>query len=235
MSDAVSPPRHSHEKLTADAVADYLKNHPGFFQARDDLLLSLELTHPHGGAAISLLERQVSILRERNMAMRERLASLVDNARRNDRLFDQTRQLILALLETTRLDALAAALEQGLIQNFDVDFVSLILFGSPPARVGAARVVPSSEAHQHIGGLLKSNRATCGVLRREEFHYLFPEQGAAVGSAAAIPLVPGPQLGMLAIGSRDPEHFRSSMGTLFLSYLAEVLGRLLPAHLRSNS
>src|SRR5690625_5729921 len=91
MSDAVSPPRHSHEKLTADAVADYLKNHPGFFQARDDLLLSLELTHPHGGAAISLLERQVSILRERNMAMRERLASLVDNARRNDRLFDQTR------------------------------------------------------------------------------------------------------------------------------------------------
>src|SRR5690625_3893495 len=136
MSDAVSPPRHSHEKLTADAVADYLKNHPGFFQARDDLLLSLELTHPHGGAAISLLERQVSILRERNMAMRERLASLVDNARRNDRLFDQTRQLILALLETTPRAAPAAALAPGLIRDFDVDFVGLILFRSPPAQVG---------------------------------------------------------------------------------------------------
>jgi uncharacterized protein YigA (DUF484 family) len=34
--------------------------------------------------------------------------------------------------------------------------------------------------------------------------------------------------GVLAIGSRDPQHYKSSVGTLFLSYIADVLSRLLP-------
>lgn len=33
---------------------------------------------------------------------------------------------------------------------------------------------------------------------------------------------------MLAIGSPDPQHYKSSLGTLFLGYVAEVLARVLP-------
>jgi uncharacterized protein YigA (DUF484 family) len=33
---------------------------------------------------------------------------------------------------------------------------------------------------------------------------------------------------VLAIASRDPQHYKSSVGTLFLSYIAEVTGRVLP-------
>ncbi|MCY1563071.1 hypothetical protein D9M68_1005550 [compost metagenome] len=34
--------------------------------------------------------------------------------------------------------------------------------------------------------------------------------------------------GVLAIGSPDPQHYKSSLGTLFLGYVAEVLARVLP-------
>lgn len=235
MVDAVDRPRSGNTLPSADQVADYLKQHPEFFQARDDLLLTLELTHPASGNAVSLLERQVSILRERNMDMRQRLAGLVENARNNDRLFEQTRQLVLALLETRSLDDIATVFERSLTRDFQVDFASLTFFGTPEHHPEiAARLVPFAEAHQQLNGLLRNNRAVCGTLRDSELAFLFPNHADKVGSAAVVPLIPGPALGILAIGSRDPEHFRSSMGTLFLSYVAEVLNRLLPRHLSQD-
>lgn len=235
MMDAADRPRSGDNELGADQVAEYLKQHPDFFLARDDLLLTLELTHPGSGSAVSLLERQVAILRERNMDMRQRLAGLLENARNNDRLFEHTRQLVLALIEAQGLDELADAFERGLIQDFGIDFASLTFFGNPQRhRNVRARIVPVGDARQQIDGLLKSNRAVCGILRAEETGFLFPGRAGEVGSAAVVPLQSGHMLGVLAIGSRDPEHFRSSMGTLFLGYVAEVLNRLLPRHLRGE-
>ncbi len=228
--DAVNHP--SGAEPGEEQVVAYLKRHPGFFLKREDLLLELELAHP-SGSAVSLLERQVSLLRERNMDMRQRLAGLVENARRNDQLFERTRALVLALLEAHNPDAIAETFREHLLGEFGVDFATLTLFGNPQRHRGLRqRVVPVAEAHGHIDGLLKSGRAVCGVLRDEELRFLFGEQAAEVGSAAVVPLSFGHPLGVLAIGSRDPNHFRSSMGTLFLGYIAEVMNRILPRHLR---
>ena len=84
------------------------------------------------------------------------------------------------------------------------------------------------EAAAAIPGLLKSSKAVCGALRPHELDFLFPGSGREIGSAAVAPLRPGQPLGVLAIGARDPNHYRSSMGTLFLSYIAEVLERAIP-------
>ena len=81
-----------------EQVAEYLRSNPDFFKQQPGLLADLTLPHESGNA-ISLVERQVSILRERNMDMRHRMSSLLDNARDNDRLFDKTKRLVLALLE----------------------------------------------------------------------------------------------------------------------------------------
>ncbi len=218
--------------ISEEDVARYLKNHPGFFLKRDDLLLELELAHP-SGKAVSLLERQVSLLRERNMDMRNRLNNLLENARGNDRLFEQTKQLVLALLEAQGLDGLVNSFNRSLLSDFKMDFSSLTLFGDPQRyRSLAARMVSVDDAYQAIPGLLKSNNATCGVLRPEELQFLFTHQAEQVGSAAVVPLSFGYPLGVIAIGSRDPHYFRSSMGTLFLGYIAEVLNRLIPRYLK---
>lgn len=220
--------------VNADSVADYLKRHPDFFTRRDDLLVELQLSHPTGGGAVSLLERQVAILRERNMEMRHRLTSLLDNAHDNDRLFDQTKRLTLRLLEANSLDQLVDSFCNGLRQDFKIDYATLLAFGNPLAhRSIRARIVAPADARAQVEGLLSHNKAVCGVLRPEENRFLFPEHHSQVGSAAVVPLTGAQPLGVLAIGSNDPTHFRSSMGTLFLGYIAEVIERLLPKYLKS--
>lgn len=225
--------KNQDKEITEEDVAQYLRNHPGFFLKRDDLLMELELAHP-SGKAVSLLERQVSLLRERNMDMRTRLSNLLDNARNNDSLFEKTKQLVLSLIEAQGIDAIVNSFNRSLLSDFKVDFSSVTLFGNPEQyRSVATRMVTIDQAYQQIPGLLKSNNATCGVLRPEELKFLFSDQAGQVGSAAVVPLSFGYPLGVIAIGSRDADYFRSSMGTLFLAYIAEVLNRLLPRYLKS--
>lgn len=221
------------KEITADDVARYLKSNSGFFLKRDDLLMDLELAHP-SGQAVSLLERQVSLLRERNMDIRSRLNNLLDNARTNDQLFDKSKQLILALIEVQGLDSIVNTFNRSMLTDFTLDFSSLTLFGNPEQhRTVTSRMVPVDEAYQKIPGLLKTNNATCGVLRPEELQFVFADQAEQVGSAAVIPLSFGNPLGVIAIGSKDSGHFRSGMDTLFLSYIADVLNRILPRLLKT--
>ena len=79
--------------LTPGQVADYLRANPEFFLSQNDLLADLRLPHD-SGKAISLLERQVVILRERGHEARQKLGSLRQNARDKDQLFDVTRNLV---------------------------------------------------------------------------------------------------------------------------------------------
>lgn len=214
------------EPLDAEAVAAYLREHPAFFVEHDDLLPELRIPHQRGDT-VSLVERQVKLLRERNIEMRHRLSQLMDVARDNDRLFDKTRRLVLDLLDAVSLEEVVSTVEDSLRHAFQVPFVSLILFSESPLAVG--RSVSSAEAHQAVGGLLAGGRTICGVLRSNELVFLFgEEQAAQVGSAAVVALSHQGLHGVLAIGSSDPQHYKSSLGTLFLGYIAEVLARVLP-------
>lgn len=214
-------------EISAEMVASYLEEHPTFFKNRDDLLLEMRLPHASGNA-ISLMERQVNVLRERNMEMRHRLNRLLDTARDNDKLFDKTKRLVLSLLEVNTPGELAEAVHHSLNNDFQVDFSQLTLFGDPQQFNSNVRVLPIQSANREIGSVLKNSKAVCGALRPEELKFLFPDDYAQVGSAAVVPLSFNYPLGVLAIGSEDPHYFRSSMGTLFLSYIAEVLNRTLP-------
>jgi uncharacterized protein YigA (DUF484 family) len=208
----------------AEAVAAYLSAHPEFFVDHDELIPELRIPHLPGGA-VSLVERQVKLLRERNIEMRHRLSQLMDVARDNDRLFDKTRRLVLDLLDSSSLEDVIGAVDESLRHEFQVPFVSLILFSETPLSVG--RSVSQAEAQQAIGGLLAGGKTICGVLRPHELTFLFGEETSKeIGSAAVVAL--SQQQGILAIGSRDPQHYKSSLGTLFLGYIAEILTRVLP-------
>lgn len=219
------------KELSEEDVAQYLKNHSGFFLKRDDLLLELALAHPSGDA-VSLLERQVSVLRERNMEMRSRLNDLLNNAQGNDQLFDKTKQLTLSLIESQGLDSIVNTFNRSLLSDFSMDFSCLTLFGNPEKhRSINSRMVCIDDAYQKIPGLLKSTETTCGVLRPEELSFLFSEQADKVKSAAVVPLSHGKALGVIGIGSKDPNYFGSDLSTLFLSYIGDILSRILPRYI----
>jgi uncharacterized protein YigA (DUF484 family) len=210
--------------LDAASVEAYLLEHSDFFVEHEELLTSLRLPHQRGDT-VSLVERQMKLLRERNIEMRHRLSQLMDVARDNDRLFEKTRRLILALMDAGSLEEVVMSVEDSLRQDFQVPFVSLILFSETATAVG--RSVTLGEAQAAIGGLLGEGKSLAGTLRDHELDFLFgEEQRKQVGSTALVPLANGQ--GLLAIASRDPQHYKSSVGTLFLSYIGEVLSRVLP-------
>jgi uncharacterized protein len=216
------PPQTVH----AEQVTAFLRANPEFFVEHEELLSELRIPHQRG-TTVSLVEHQVKLLRERNIEMRHRLSHLMDVARDNDRLFDKTRRLVLDLLDASSLEEVVSAVEDSLRHEFQVPFVSLILFSETPMTVG--RWVSSAEAHQAIGGLLSGGKTLCGVLRSHELAFLFNEaEREQVGSAAVVTISHQGLHGVLAIGSADPQHYKSSLGTLFLSYISEVLGRVLP-------
>ena len=170
----------------AEAVAAYLRAHPEFFVDHDELIPELRIPHLPGGA-VSLVERQVKLLRERNIEMRHRLSHLMDVARDNDRLFDKTRRLVLDLLDANSLEEVIGAVDESLRHEFQVPFVSLILFSETPLPVG--RSVTSAEAQQAISGLLGSGKTVCGVLRPHELAFLFgEEESRSIGSTAVVAL-----------------------------------------------
>ncbi len=212
-------------ELSEEQVKQYLSENGDFLQRNPDMLDHLHIAHA-SGSAVSLVEKQVSILRERNIDMRHRLKALTTNARENDKLYDQTRKLVLSLLDASSLDELYEAFMQAMSDDFKVDYASMILFGEPSAE-SACRIEEPAAAREQIGALLKGRKPVCGVLRKEELAYLFPDAGE-VGSAALMPITNGKEQGLIAVGSADANRYTTNMGTLFLTHIADVIQRLLP-------
>jgi len=217
-----------HKTPDEHAIAQYLAKHPDFFDRHGDVLRDLRLQHP-SGRAVSLIEKQVSALRERNTELRHRLNQLLDNARQNDRLFERSKRLVLALLECDELGDLVDALYYSLDKEFNIPFVRLILFRRPTLP-SSIRVTSEDEALVVLGRHLKASRAVGGGLSREEIEFLFDKDHPKVGSAAMVPLYYNQPLGVLAVGHDDPKHYQAGLGTIFLTHIAEVLNRLVPRH-----
>ncbi|RLA54097.1 MAG: DUF484 domain-containing protein [Gammaproteobacteria bacterium] len=216
------------KELSEQQVSDFLTANPDFFDRHPRVIENLELPH-ESGKAVSLIERQISVLRDRNIEMRRRLNNLLESARTNDKLFEKTKRLVLTILESQDLDSVVSVLYDSLGTDFKVEFHNLILLGEVDKIPHShAKVVGLDEANNAIGTLLRTNRAICGVLRHDELEFLFGEDAPKIGSVAAVPLCHGSIFGILAIGNSDPNRYRSSMGTLFLSYIAEVLNRVAP-------
>ncbi|WP_207060555.1 DUF484 family protein [Motiliproteus sp. SC1-56] len=211
----------------AAQVAEFLKQHPDFFTHHQGLLGSLRIPHASGGA-ISLVERQTSLLREQNREMRSQLNELLDAARQNDLQFERTKRLILAMLEAHNLDELVMAVDEGLCQDFNGDLTRIILFDEHQRITGNhLKCLPPAEAETQVAELTESDWAICGSLTEPQRRFLFDDRADKVLSAAVVPLVKGRNLGLLAIGSFEANYFHSSMGTLFLNYVGEVLSRVL--------
>lgn len=195
-----------------------------------ELTAQMRLKSENDGKVVLFAEKQSEILRQREKEMRNRITEIHDRARNNELLFDKSRQLILDLIESDNLTEIMDYLHGNLRHGFNTDTSSLILFGNETDDSGVGRIVPLAEARKVIPAILRNSEPTCGILRDFELEFLFPAN-REVASAIAAPLLRNERVfGVLAIGSYDPERFRKSMGTLFLSYIIEVLSRLIPRY-----
>ena len=220
-------PEPARDEQMEQSVIDYLREHPDFLVRHPEVVDTLLVPHT-SGEAVSLIEYQSKRLRDENRILRERLETLVGNARENEEYSRRIHRLTLDIMECATADALFSCLYQGLQDHFDVEFTALRLFCVPalPEDSGLAEFVggeaPEKELFRPLGRLPE-----CGPPDAAQCAWLFPEQSEEVKSNAVIPLGGAWRVGVLAIGSRDPERYATGMGTVFLRQIAALVTRAL--------
>ncbi|OGT19253.1 MAG: hypothetical protein A2V90_08910 [Gammaproteobacteria bacterium RBG_16_57_12] len=216
-------------------VAEYLRVHPQFFDRHTELLAELRIPHPTR-ASISLIERQVVILRDQNRQLRGQLKELMAIARDNDQLHNRLHRFMLALLETDSLDVLLRHVKEGLHAGFAADAVAVRLFvdanqvhASDPD-LCIDRTAPGLAPFMRA---LQNGKPLCGHFACEQLQPFFGDKADAIASVVVLPFGKGqPPLGLLAIGSHDPERFHPAMGTVYLQKMGEVLTALIRGHIK---
>ncbi len=225
-------PDYVTDPASDEAVHDYLAANPDFFERHDDLLSSLRLPHVTGGT-VSLVERQVSMLRQKDLKLERRLKELLEVARTNDVLAEKIHQLALRLLAAGTLEETLAACENALRTGFDADQTVLVLFRDPEpienVNVGRFfRPLPKDHpALRPFDSFLRRSTPRCGQIRDAQRDFLFGTETNEVGSCALVPLGTKCEIGFLAIGSADAGRFHPAMSIDFVSRLGELVAAAL--------
>ena len=223
-------------KLSSSQVADYLRVHPEFFVEQDDLLAELSLPHK-SGKAISLLERQVTILRERGIDARQMLNNLIENARNNDQLFDTTRSLVLTLLRARGITEIAEVAQDQLSNHINIDVCEIILVERNQLAVSpSVRVEKNDKLQRNFEDVFRLKRTHCGMQSNEQLAYLFPQHNGKIKSTALCPVVNNSEvLALLAFGNYTENFFNVNLDTLFLDFIGQVIGAVLDKELTKGA
>jgi hypothetical protein len=221
-------PEFTEDVLSEAEVHSYLQRNPDFFERHAALLSSLRLPHATG-AAVSLVERQVSVLRQRDLKLERKLKELLEVARTNDTLAGKIHQMALELMRARDLRQTLEAIEAALRTAFGADHSVLVMFGEPGSfsDLSAGRFFRAMHrddpALKPFATFLGSNSPRCGQVRDTQRDFLFRQQTNEVGSAALVPLGKKCEVGFLAIGSVDANRFHPGMSFDFLARLGELI------------
>jgi uncharacterized protein len=216
--------------LEAADIAAWLKEHPDFFEQNPQILALMRVSHAGTGGAVSLIERQVSVLREQNKTLERKLVELVQIARANEQLSRQLHDFASELLGTKTLSDVIAVAQDKIRELFNTDFVALRLLDAVSDDIALSMDEESLEGM--FEELLHNNKPVCGRLRAQQSEFLFSGNSGEIKSAALIPLHAAGPLGLLALASRNPQQFNPSMGGLFLSHLGDLVSSALSVHAR---
>ena len=220
-----------------ERIERYLGLNPDFFERHQPLLARLRLPHMRTGSTVSLVERQVEVLREQKTDADRRLAEFVSVARANDQLADRIHRFTRRLLRAANAAAAIATIEASLREDFDA-FNSVLLLTSPADSLRHSgdepflRIVATDDANMRsFEALLATGKPRCGQVRDTQREFLFGPESASIGSVALVPLSDNKgdnkgengSLGLLALGSAERERFHPGMSTEFLKRMGELI------------
>ncbi len=221
-------PEFAEEELSEDAIHNYLKAHPDFFERHKSLLSAMALPHASGGT-VSLIERQISILRQKDQKLERKLKELIQVARDNEVIASKIHQLSVQLLSKASLGATVVAIEQAVRAGFGADQAVLVLFRNPESFTDIKasrffRAIKRDDAGlKPFGTFLGGNGPRCGQVRDAQKDFLFRADAGEIGSVALVPLGNKADLGFLAIGSSDADRFHPGMSIDFLARVGDLV------------
>ena len=218
--------------ITEDDIAQFLENTPGFFERHAEVLASVQITSPHGARAVSLQERQAEMLREKIKGLEHRVMDMVRNSGENTAIAAKVHQWTSALLQVKDPFDLPEAVVEGIRTLFDVPQATVRVWEVAGPYVDADFAQGASEDARAFASSL--TMPFCGPnLGFEPAGWLSAQDGVQAQSLALLPLRQGaidsatPAFGLLVLGSHDPQRFDATMGTEFLSRIAELASSAL--------
>jgi uncharacterized protein YigA (DUF484 family) len=222
-------PARQQPVLSDEEIASWLEANPDFFARNPGLIAALRLPHASGGV-VSLVERQIEVLRDKTHAADLRLAELVSIARANEQLAAKIHQFTRRLMRAPTRREILTQLERGMREEFDVSQTVLLLF-TTSGNTGDLRFVrPVDAADQNLAGfenLLANRRPRCGQIRDTQRDFIFGPDSSSIGSVALVPLAGDAPIGLLVLGSQSRERFHPGMSTEFLGLLGELISDAL--------
>jgi uncharacterized protein len=214
------------ETAEEETIAAYLQHNPDFFERHHAVLARLRLPHARGGSTISLVERQIEVLREKHSAVEAKLAEFVRVARANDALADKLHGFTRKLLRAGSTEAVIATMESSLRLDFDAFHCVLVLIGPHPEITPQrfVRIVRADDVNlKSFETLFTNGKPRCGQARDSQREFLFGADANDIGSVALVPLGEKGSIGLLALGSTDRDRFHPGMSTEFLARMADLI------------
>ena len=218
--------------ITEDDIAEYLLRTPGFFERHAEVLAGVQLTSPHGQRAVSLQERQAEMLREKIKGLEQRIIEMVRHGTENAAIGQKVHQWTGRLLAVRDPFDLPTEVTESIRALFDVPLAAVRVWGVAGPYIDCDFALGASEDAQAFASSL--TMPFCGPnLGFEPAGWLAQDGGEPAQSLALLPLRAGaidsatPAFGLLVLGSHDPQRFDPTMGTDFLSRMAELASAAL--------
>ena len=211
---------------TPEQVAEFLRQNPGFFENHVDILVNLQIPHPHGGRAVSIGERQLVAVREKAKILEEKLHELISFGEENDAVSEKVHRLACRLIDAPSLDAVLDTLYLDLLDHFAVPHVAVRLWKvaeeNPDTKEFGAVAPEMRQFVEHM------TAPYCGHHAVYESQSWFGEAAPHLKSFALATLArDGLVFGVVAMASEDAKRFYPEMGTLYLTRIGELVSHSL--------
>jgi uncharacterized protein YigA (DUF484 family) len=212
--------------MRSEEVASYLQDNPQFFEQHADLVANMVVPHPYAGRTISITERQMLALRDKNKQLEGKMGELLQFGEENDAISEKMHRLAVAMIAAKSFQSVLHTLNFHLRDDFAIPHVAVRLWHRPDGSDELPEFTDVSHDLQAFSETLA--QPYCGSTTGFETSSWFGEAATHVRSQGLIAMRNGGEtIGMIALGSEDHERFYAGMGTIYLERLGEMASAAL--------
>ena len=213
------------ESVDIKTIRNYLRDHPDFFDKNPDILETMVIHHKTDGA-ISLVERRLQALQEKNISLENKLNSLINNAEQNQKIFENIMTLASRVLTAQNLLSLLDILDDSFKNVFKIKYHKLIIFDEFVSIDHSSMVFNNEkELKKAIPELSDSGKQFSGEITAQAFQLLFDKKKQIHNSVVLCKITNESPNAYLAFGSDDPDLYKQSDSKYFLLHLANLVGQ----------
>ena len=215
------------QEISTEEIFEFLKANPDFFKENADILANLNFIHETNGAAVSLIQRQVELLRNHLSQNREKLSELARNAKHNESLLTRFQELCVALATAKDQNHTLNILQRTVCLDFGLNLLEVLVVENTWENPSEQIVELSKEDYRAFSSSIYNLPVYLGKAPDKLRESVLAEKNELARSIALIKINYAKNEGYILIGSKDEHHFQNDMGTEFVNFIGEYVNAVL--------